>query len=218
MAKKATKTKKVAAPSNEVVFKDETYNLPPVTAGRKLSKRDRITIATLVCKMYQTGDYTLVQCLNVCGINSDNTWTVWRREIAEIAAMYKDAIESRDAQHREVVKLAARKAQLRNITGYIQTVTERIGEIVNQQTGEVRTTLIREKQIYIRPSQRAIEYALNNTDGENFTKNPEPYKAGNEEKAPSIEIKIIPSGNKPVTREQDIVDPTEQTDNGSDSQ
>lgn len=190
-------------PMIKVNFDGEEYLLPKISPGRNLRKREKIKIAEMVCRMYASDLYTLGDCLQHCGVRSDSTWRKWLEEIEEIEILYKDAIEAKDTTYRDSLKRRARSTLEKYIEGFTVQTTERAG-LIDTKTGVITTTAVKEKEIYIRPSMRAVEFVLTNVDGRNFTRNPEPYKAGNENIPTDIKVEIVGGELPPVTREQDI--------------
>ena len=189
----------------KVQFDGDEYQIPKIGAGRNIKKRDKIKVAKLVCKIYATDEYNLMDCLQQCGINSDSTWRKWLSEIKEIEDAYKEAIELKDNKYREGIKRRARSTLEKYLEGFTVQTTERAG-LLNPKTGAITATAVKTKEIYIKPSIRAVEYVLNNVDGRNFTKSPEPYKAGNENIPTDIRVEIVGGELPPITREQDIQD------------
>lgn len=202
--------RKSKAKTITVKFDDQEHKLPIISKGRNLATEDKITIAQLVCEMYATDRYPLTECLKACGINSESTWFNWL-QIEEIEELYKESQRLKTQIYKHKLRERLRTAFEKNIDGYTVTATDRLGELVNvvengQQRQQLRTTHFRQKEVVIRPSARLIEFGLINIDGMNFTRDPEPYKAGNSNIPTSIGIEIINEYLPPVTNEDDIED------------
>lgn len=164
-------------PVREVEFEGEVYHLAVVGPGRSISEEEKIRIAALVCRMYEKGENTLDNILGVCGVAASSTWVNWQRQIKQIKEAYNEAQGIRDQVYRESLRQRARTQAERLIDGYVVQLEEEVEQDVLNAAGTVsgikakRKTI---KQILVRPSARLIEYALNNTDGKNFQRNPKP--------------------------------------------
>lgn len=191
----------------EVEFDGVSYHLPMVDRGRDLSREEKIEIAEVVCMMYATDQYTIVECLNHCGVGSDNTWRNWRLEIEEIGEMYEKAKREKHETYADSLRQRARTALEKAIDGYKLTLEERVGKPVLTRDGKtiIETVAVKEKEIYIRPSVRAIEMVLYNLEGGTFSKSPEPYDTGGEALPTRVEAVIVGSV-PPVTSEEEIKD------------
>lgn len=192
--------------------------LPVPGKGRDLEIHEKIQIAEEVCKLYELGDHPLTECLAKFGIKSDATWSKWRSDIEEIEERYKKAKET--IQERLRKKDQAQRLRIRhNALDSLEECTQshiielREEEIIPEHTnaeGEfIPKTILRTKtkEVYVKPVPVLVMYALNNLDGDNFTRNPEPYQAGNERIPESIKIEIVGGDHiAPVTKEEDIDD------------
>jgi hypothetical protein len=179
-----------------------------LSKGRNLSRNKKIEKAKSVCEMYATDQYTLDVCLQENGITSDSTWYKWMEEIEEIGELYKEAKAKKHEVYKSHLVTRARTSLERYLDGFTIEVVERTGEIIQLGDGqeEMRTRSVKQKTMYIKPSMRAIELVLTNLDGRNFTKNPEPYKAGNEKMPHKVQIELLNGSTPPVTSEDDIAD------------
>jgi len=179
----------------------KSNNLP--SKGRDISIEDKISIAQKVCDCYATNQYTFLSCIQQNGVRSESTWRNWL-EIEEIEDLYNKAkFEKQATYHANLVEKAS-SALERHLEGWTKEVVETKG-IPNQDTkGEIKITEIRRKEIYQRPSLQAAIFVLTNLDGETFTRNPEPYKAGDERIPAKIEFEIVGGSIAPVTSEDDI--------------
>jgi len=141
---------------------------------KKLSPQERIKIASAVCEMYASDKYTIESCLNNQGI-SETTWRNWQADVAEIAELYKKAIEQKGQVYRKELIGRARTALEKHLEGYTVEITETDGEAYTDASGaqKIKTTRVRKKQIYIRPSFAAAAFVLTNMDAVNFQYRPE---------------------------------------------
>lgn len=172
--------------------------------GRDLSREEKVSLAAEVCELYKTDQYNLLDCLREVGIRSDATWYKWVAEIEEIEELFIKAQNEKGERYRHHLVQRARTGLERYLEGWtIETVEQEA--IPGKDEGQVLITKVKRKQIYIKPSVRAIEFVLINLDGKTFTRNPEPYKAGNERIPEKIKIEII-NDSKPITSEDDITD------------
>lgn len=164
-------------PTREVEFDGEVHALAVVGPGRSIPQEEKIKIALLVCRMYERNENTLDNILAYCGIASSATWMHWQNQIKEIKEAYKEAQELRDKVYRESLKQRARTQAERLIDGYVVQLEEETEQDVLNADGKVSGIKAKRKvvkQVLVRPSARLVEYALNNTDGKNFRKNPNP--------------------------------------------
>lgn len=207
-AKTTTKktTRKTRTRYRNVEFDDETYRIAVIGKGKDVPEAEKIAIAGLVCLMYATDLYSLDECLAACGITSDSTWYKWLDEIGEIEPLYLEAQRQKDRRYRHKMKQRARTMAERLLEGYSFELTEREAEPTQDSEGNTTliTTKVKRKEVIVRPSVRLIETFLFNLDGRNFTRNPEPYKAGNEQLPTKIDINIKGGSVPPVTSEEDI--------------
>ena len=196
-----------------VTFDDQKFSIALIGKGRNIPKEEKIAIAGLVCLMYATDLYTLDDCLAFCHIKSDVTWYNWLDEIEEIEPLYEEAKRQKFRRYRHKLRERLLTQTERMISGYTVDVEESIMTPVTtiQPNGssekkitKMEVTMIRKKQVVIRPSARIIETMLFNIDGRNFTRSPEPYKAGNEEMPTEVKIEIEGEYMPPVTSEEDI--------------
>lgn len=175
--------------------------------GRNLTKPSKVKLAKAVCELYQTNRYTLEGCLKKVGIQSDATWYSWIDQIEEIKELYKEATEIKFENRKFALVAKARDAVERALDGYIVTLVHNEGEMSEGENGEIKTVKQKKQQVYIKPNLRAAEFLLTNLDGKNFSRNPEPYKAGNISYPDKIDVEII-GGVAPVKSEDDIVEPS----------
>lgn len=212
MAKAKGKSKPKPQKTRTVEFDGEQYNLPIIRKGGvPLTDDERIIIAELVCKMYATDQFSLEDCLRHCGVRSKSTWWYWVNSIEPIERLYYEAQDSKDREYKHRLKHRARTMAERLIDGYCFEVEEHTSSPVIVKEGEkpnidgLEIVTVKKKTIFVKPSVPIILNTLYNTDGRTFTRNPEPYKAGNEEIPKEIKI-TIQSGSSvpPVTSEDDI--------------
>ncbi len=198
----------------------KTQKLPVPGKGRDLEIHEKILIADHVCQLYELGAHPLTECLRRYGIKSDSTWVKWRNEIEEIEERYKNARELlqetlrlQDQEQRLRIRHKALDSLEQSVEGHVIELKEE--EVIPEHTdgdGNKRPRVILKtkiKEVYVKPVPMLIMYSLNNLDGHNFTRNPEPYQAGNERIPEKIQIEIIGGELPPVTKEEDIIDPTE---------
>lgn len=179
-----------------------------LSKGRDISISEKITIAQQVCELYSTDQYTLTVCLANFGIESDSTWYKWCHEIEEIEEAYNKAKEIKRTKYQGKLREKARTTLERYLDGFTVDIVEQIGTAKLGQNGEqvIEIDKVKNKQIYIRPSVTAALKVLYNVDGRNFTPNPEPYKAGNENIPQKVEIEIKGEMMPPLTSEDEIKD------------
>ena len=185
MAKGSQKTEILKKPTYQVVeWEGKKYKLAIVQKGKNIPEVDKIRIADLVCKMYAENKYTLMSCLQKCGVFSDSTWYSWRENVREIEELFQEA-EQKKAEKRsyQLRELATTQLEKR-ITGEIIELTETIGEPVTDESGEVlfiKTTAIKKRQVYVKPSDQLIALTLVNTDPRNFERSPKAIERMNKE-------------------------------------
>lgn len=173
--------------------------------GRRLTKNRKIELARQACELYATDQYTLSECLAQVGINSDSTWYKWIAEVEEIEELYEEAKTAKAEEYRKGLVDRARTTLERYLEGFTIEVQEKEGTVSPDGT-EVRINKIKTKVIYVKPSMRAVEFVLTNMDGRNFSRYPEPYKAGNEKLPTKLTIEIEGKEVPPITSEDDIDD------------
>jgi len=186
----------------KVSFEGVTYELPKITRGRETTSEQKLEIAALVCLMYSTDRYPLLECLKTCGIRSTSTWFKWQNENEQIEKLYLEAQEAKDKVYRSNARERARTTIERYLEGFTYTTVEKKRE--KNEKGRLVITETKEREIYIRPSIRAAEFVLTNFDGRNFTKNPAPYQSGNDQLPSSITFVVKGGYKPPVTNEDDI--------------
>lgn len=171
----ATQTKAII-PRKKVEFDGQVHALAVVGPGRSVPSEEKVKIAALVCEMYATDRFPLEEVLKHCGVNSTATWYAWGREFAEIATLYKQAEAAKAQIYTSRLRERARTQAERLIDGYVVETVTKEAEATQDKNGNpiMATTRITKKEVLVRPSARLIEYALNNTDGNNFRRNPDP--------------------------------------------
>lgn len=182
-------------------------NLP--SKGKDLKPHQKIDLARQVCDLYSTDQYTLAVCLQQVGIQSDSTWYKWMQEIEEIAELYREAQDRKHDAYTSNLVIRARTRLEQFLDGWTQEIVEQEAIPVKGQEGQPDTVAIvkvKRKQLYIKPSLRAVEFVLTNLDGKVYSRNPEPYKAGNEKMPTKINIEIAGSNVPAITSEDDIPD------------
>lgn len=152
-------------------------NLPIISAGRKTSTEDKIMIAESICNLYATDKYTMKELLLAHGIKAESTWVFWRQELNIINTLYKNAIEKKEKVYYTKLKERAKTALERRIDGELITLETRRYKVPKNAKGEemegVQMELEKtEREVYIPPSDTAIQIALYNHDAKNFNKNP----------------------------------------------
>ena len=204
-------------PTIEVNYQGETHIIPMVRRGYDLTKEDKIEVANMVCHIYGTSRSTMRSVLAKCGIKSQSTWSIWRKEFEEIEKLFIKAAELRgkteDLEYVEVAKTMLMK----HLTGYKETLTERIGHQVQQQPvigpdGKETpqepifvTTAIKQKEIWIRPSLTAAQWVLAIKDPANF-KMPTDEDVQGGQMPDGIDVVIMGGSLPPVTDESEIHD------------
>lgn len=165
-----------------VEYEDQQYELAILSKGVDIGKAEKIKIAELICKAYETDNYTLVECCKMAGIG-DRTFWQWRHDIAEIANLYISSDNNKDNIYRYRLKMRARTNAERLIDGYTKELKERSIEPTYDKDGNVQmvTTSIKIKEVYVKPSPKLIETILYNTDPKNFEKNPKPIEKMNKD-------------------------------------
>lgn len=183
--------------------------MPKPQKGRKLTDEQRLDIARKVCEMYATDKYTIAACLSANGIESESTWRKWQEEIAEIAELYKGAIEKKEMMYRVNLKERARTGLEKSIEGYTVELEETEGEDFTDEHGQrrVRITKRKKRQVHFRGSVQAQIFALVNIDSETFK-----HRNSAEAEVPldietpfSLKVTII-NPVAPITDENDISD------------
>lgn len=176
-------------------WEGESYRLAVLDKGGQLPDEEKVKIAELVCKMYATDKYNLQSCLEACGVRSRGTWYKWTETVEQIEQLFINAQKEKDSHYMSQLKERARTSLERFIDGFTREVTEREAEPV--PTGEVddegnpimalKTTKVKKKEVFIKPSMRAIEHVLFNADARNFEKNPKPVEKMNKD----VDIPVI---------------------------
>lgn len=116
---------------------------------------ERLEVATAICELYGTDQYTIESCCENEGI-AVRTFTDWVNEVAEVAELYKKAKgEAQDAK-RGRLKNKALTALERHLD-----VTES-EEIIN----DGRTVTTKTKKVL--PNITAVIFTLKNTDPDNW--------------------------------------------------
>lgn len=158
---------------HNVEYDGETYRLAKPTKGRDIPNDEKIKIASLVCLMYETDDYSLDECCKTVAI-SVRTFFNWRRDISEISTLYLDADNEKEQIYRHKLRNRARTNAERLMDGYTVELIEREAEPSTDSEGNVimRTTKVKRKEVFIRPSVKLTETVLYNMDKDNFEKNP----------------------------------------------
>ncbi len=191
-----------------VEFNGVDYKLAIVGKGRNTTVEEKIEIANVICMMYATDQFTLEDCLKFCGVGSKSTWWNWVDSIEQIERSYLESQVLKDREYKHRLKHRARTMAERLIDGYSFEVEEKTSQPVIVKKGEkpsgMEIATIKTKTIFVKPSVPIILNALYNTDGRTFTRNPEPYKAGNEELPTDIKVTIQSGSVPPVTNEEDI--------------
>lgn len=186
--KKTTTRKKTTAPAKpqfKVVPNTDIKvptNLPRPSKGRNLSDAAKIKIAKWVCEVYQTDKFTFDDTLAYFGIQSHTTFHKWRKEIDQINDLFQNATSIKEQTYFTSLKQRARNSLERIVEGYtVMTKEVKRTPIKNAKGKTVKgMSFIEEekvKEVYVRPSPTAIMYVLNNQDGGNFARNPEPPRA-----------------------------------------
>lgn len=167
---------------HKVEYNGETYRLAKPTKGRDISVENKIKIATVICLMYETDDHSLDECCKAVNI-SVRTFFKWRTEISEISALYLDSDKEKEQIYRHRLRQRARTNAERLMDGYTVQVTEREAEPTTDAEGNVtmRTTKVKQKEVFIRPSVKLTETVLYNTDARMFEKNPKPVEKINQD-------------------------------------
>ena len=191
------------SPKLSLMAKRKRTTRKQVIKGSDLPRYEKIELARQVCDLYSSDRYTLAACLKSVGIKSDSTWYKWLKEIEEIEELYKEAQNQKSNIYRENLVERARTRLELFLDGWIQSVEEE--EYIPGPSPESPAIIQKRKikQIYVKPSMRAVEFTLVNLDGKNFTKNPEPYKAGNENIPSKITI-VVEGSTSPIHSEDDI--------------
>lgn len=145
---------------------------------RVRTEEERMAIAARICEMYATDQFSIKQCLKSQGIKSRTTWFNWCNTNPIIKKMYDDSIALKDQVYKHGVKERAQKMLEKFISGYTKKVTEIKFE--DMGNGTRRIIEQKEKEVYVKPSAGALMYVLNNLDGGNFQRNPEPETGGND--------------------------------------
>jgi hypothetical protein len=168
-------SRKKSPPRKIVEWDGEKFNLAVIVRGNKLPDDERLKIAEVVCKMYESDDYSLDDCLNFVGISSRTSWYNWMDEVEQIEQMYKTAQRNKDRMYRHKLKERARTRLEMMIDGYVFELTERVADVSREGGGVIPRT-IKRKEIYVRPSERLLERVLFNVDPLNFERDPKPYE------------------------------------------
>jgi len=122
---------------------------------------ERIVLATKICKLYETDEYTIESCCEKVGLNYD-TFYNWITEsksgyLKEIKDLYKKAQDTkRKLNNKKLVRLA-RTALQKKLSFYewVETTTETIGD---------KIVKIKTVNRFIIPTPTDIALALNNLD------------------------------------------------------
>jgi len=167
---------------HKVEWDGETYRLAKPSKGRDIPTEEKVKIAKVICLMYETDDFALDECCKSTDINV-KTFFNWRRDIPEIADLYLEADKEKEQIYRHKLRQRARTNAERLMDGYTVELTEREAEPTTDSEGNVtmRTTRVRRKEVFIRPSVKLTETVLYNTDARMFEKNPKPIEKINQD-------------------------------------
>lgn len=197
--KKSTATKAVAKRRrrqifNHVEFDGENFKLALIEKGNDISEEQKVDIVKVVCLMYSSDMYSLEECLRHCGIKSDSTFYKWLDEIVEIEELYLKAKAEKNRRYVHRIKHRARTKLEQAIEGYkidlVETKSEAVpvldkdGKVISYQR---QVTEVKERQIYVRPSEKIILAVLYNTDSEVIQRNPNPPKEEEEIKIQGVD-------------------------------
>ena len=151
--------------TREVEWEGEKYTLATIGRGRNVPDKEKVKIARLVCEIYATDRYTLMDSLKYCGISSDNTFYAWCEEIPEVNDLFIEAQKSKDFKYRARIRERALTMFEKAIEGF--TMELETTEIKSSPGGDGKEAKVKEakkqkKQVYIRPVYAAIFKALEN--------------------------------------------------------
>lgn len=154
---------------NLIEHDGQTYSLAKVVKGGKLPIEEKVTIAEFICMLYSTDQYTLEQCCKEVGLNV-RTFRSWVTDLPDVTAVYQRADFNKSVIYRSRLRERARSTAERLMDGYKVSLKERTGEIVTDSDGNqtFKAGLVKEKEMYVRPSVKLIETVLYNFDSANF--------------------------------------------------
>jgi len=167
----------------EVNYDGNKYRIAVVEKGKDISIEEKIKIAELVCEMYKTDEYTLADCLGHCGIKGKATWYSWMVEIEPIKLLYQQSQRAKDLQYRHELKNRARTMAEKLVEGYTMEVKEREAQPGFDDKGKpiLKTTKVKTKTVFVKPSAAVVLKVLYNMDAVNFQEHPKPDEKINEE-------------------------------------
>lgn len=131
----------------------------------KRSIDEKFEIATRICELYKSGDFTIESCCNEVGIGI-RTFKDWCENSAEITDLYKKSKELHGKYRRDGIKEKATNALEKLLESYwvIETETEQIFDKNNKLTGK----RVKEKKRWIQANVTAVIFSLKNTDPANW--------------------------------------------------
>lgn len=153
-------------------------NLPIPHKGRNLSKASKIKISKFVCQIYALDRHPIESILNSFCL-THRTFLNWVYQISEISTLYKESQKEKSLAYFARLRPLAQTSLERRVRGEVRTLTTKkyrtpIGKEQKEIEGVVMMVETIEKEIYIPPSDTAIQVALYNQDGGNFQRNPVP--------------------------------------------
>lgn len=140
-------------PTMPVEWQDEVHHLPIIGRGVDVPLESKIQIATLLCEMYGTGNYTLESCCKVCGISAA-TFNNWRKGFKEIKDLYNTAKQNASTAYQELLHDELNTTLLRVIRGeFVREVTrkETVQQMVSGRMETVARRLVVQEQ-WLKPS------------------------------------------------------------------
>lgn len=173
-----------------VEWEGENYRLAKLSKGKDIPVEEKVKISKVICMMYETDLYSLIECCAKVGIN-DRTFFKWRNEITEIADLFIGADREKEIIYRHNLRQRGRTNAERLMEGFTKEVEDKSyeaardenGNVILDENGEPKMILVSKKvkQLFIRPSVRMTETSLFNSDSRVFEKNPKPTEKINKD-------------------------------------
>jgi len=134
--------------------------------GTRLSKGQKIKKAMLVCEMYTSGEYTILQCCQKNGIKSQTTFLRWCEEIEEIEEAYTRARKAANKVYNLNVGQKAKTELEKRLEGYTVKTSETTYEIT--EDGQKKIRLVKEKEHRVSALDSTVMQVIQNRFPENW--------------------------------------------------
>lgn len=153
-------------------------DIPKPTIGRDIALKHKIELSKCICEIYELDLYSLDSICKMVGI-SPSSFYYWTTKFEEIGELYKEAKKVKKKINLNKLKEIGRSVIQKRIQGErvilrtrkYRKPTDKEG---NEIQGVVMMEEITEREVYIPPSDTALQMLLYNVDSDTFEKNPKP--------------------------------------------